>query len=160
MSRVWLDGINAIHYGRGPDQDVVSATSPDGLLPGPSGSIGVRIELRVKLTPWRVKGRAVMVTREQHGYKFEIEIMLPGGRVANGPLNGQKPLYITFKLADGEWERLRADHSDRSERECRQLLDAIRKDLIARCGREGIQSGEHSDDMTVGKSRSLVGDGV
>lgn len=83
-----------------------------------------------------------MVTREQHGYKFEIEIMLPGGRVATGPLNGQKPVCITFKLADGEWERFRADHSDRSERECRQLLDAIRKDLITRCGREGIRPGE------------------
>lgn len=94
-----------------------------------------------------------MVTREQHGYKFEIEIMLPGGRVATGPLNGQKPVCITFKLADGEWERFRADHSDHSERECRQLLDAIRKDLIARCGREGIRLGEHSDDTTAGKSQ-------
>lgn len=94
-----------------------------------------------------------MVTREQHGYKFEIEIMLPGGRVATGPLNGQKPVCIIFKLADGEWERFRADHSDRSERECRQLLDAIRKDLIARCGREGIRLGEHSDDTTAGKNQ-------
>ena len=86
-----------------------------------------------------------MLILEQHGFKFEVEIMLRGGRMATGPLNGEKPVEIIFRLAEGEFERIRAAYPERSEAQCRDLLEAIYKDLIERCGREGIRIPESSD---------------
>ena len=86
-----------------------------------------------------------MLIREQNGYRFEIEIRLRGGRVADGSLNDEPPALITFRLAEGEWERFKAEHPELSEQWCRSQMSAIQRDLINRCGREGIRPGENTE---------------